>query len=119
MTISDRDELARAVRPVLSEYGAWGTVPPEHPVGVPAWGDSLASEYSDCPESIADALWAAGWRKKPSAAELVLVLVETKGLSYGERAEAVLALMDGPTETGEVVSDVRRGLGATRSRGRF
>ena len=53
-------------------------------------------------DAVADALWAAGWRKKPSAPELVLVLVETNGLSYGERADAILALMDGPTETGDM-----------------
>lgn len=109
MTLSDRDELAREVRPVLSEYGAWGTLPPERPLGVPEWGDSLSSESSDCPEAIAAALWAAGWRKKPSREALVdalggsddPVLHDLRISVWGATADAILALMDGPTETGE------------------
>lgn len=99
---ADRDEMAEAIRPVLSEYGAWGTVPPEHPLGVPVWGDSLSTESSDCPESIADAVLAAGWRKVPSREALQQVLIETGNLSpakkhrhAGEMADAILALING------------------------
>ena len=61
---------------------------------------------------VADVLWAAGWRKKPSATEVrqwvsanfavsngTQVWVEFQG-SIDGFTDAILALMDGPTEKG-------------------
>lgn len=109
-----RDELAATVRPVLADYGAWGTVPPEHPLGLPSWGDRLWADESDCPESVADALIAAGWRKMPSREALARwAHVRFNEFGFGSpqqvwdemeahekvewyrEADAILALMDG------------------------
>ena len=97
--MSARDELAATVRPVLADYGAMGTVPPEHPLGLPDWGDRLWAEQSDCPESIADALLAEGWRKMPSAEQIAEVIGKycSGGLTL-VAADAILALMDGDNE---------------------
>lgn len=65
-----RDELATHARVVLKDYGAVGTVRGEVS-GEVSWGDALFVEESDCPESIADALIAAGWRKMPSREEVI------------------------------------------------
>lgn len=82
-------------------------------------GQALARAYDDpaivtIEEPVAAALIAAGWRKKPSREAIAGVLEESdpEGGSVpdeGERefsfwydqADAILALMDGPTETGD------------------
>ena len=96
----DRDELAEAI--------------------------SDRSEYEGFPpaDEIADALWSAGWRKKPSREDVaramwnlpvnVIDWEELRNLAalndaeykeardyVLEQADAILALLDGPTETGE------------------
>lgn len=90
--MSDRDELA-------GEIGA-----------------ALANAYDDdsvvtVEEPVADVLWSAGWRKKPSRGAMIATLAKEQLLDgyswgsveklYGTQADAILALMDGPTETGE------------------
>ena len=91
--MSDRDELAEAI--------------------------SDRSDYEGFPpaDEIADFLWSVGWRKKPSreaiAAAIALAVDDVDDLDSEpedyrvemfDGAYAVLALMDGPTETGD--SDV-------------
>ena len=100
-----REELATTIRPVLADYGAMGTVPPEHPLGLPSWGDRLSAHESDCPESIADAILAAGYRKMPDReAAIASALAATSkhahfpidyqvGFDHG--VAAILALMEG------------------------
>ena len=102
-----REELATTIRPVLADYGAMGTVPPEHPLGLPSWGDRLSAHESDCPESIADAILAAGYRKMPDREAVIRALAEadeqsdiegswkTMEYMYSPSADAILALMEG------------------------
>ena len=88
------------------------------------------SEYEGFPpaEEIADYLWSAGWRKKPSREELRKVYIlayaqaprekvtipaqlcpddydgstlEATSINMEPILDAILALLDGPTETGE------------------
>lgn len=93
--MSDRDELANAV------------------------GVALANAYDDdaavtVEEPVADALWAAGWRKKPSREAVARAVAlgldgwndyDAASEDYKREllsgADAILALMDGPTETGD------------------
>lgn len=82
--MSTRDEMAATIRPVLGDYGAMGTVPPERPLGLPGWGDRLWADESDCPEAIADALIVEGWRKKPSLSDVLAVLA---GCGIGPNGE--------------------------------
>ena len=58
----------------------------------------------------ADVVWAAGWRKMPSVEELIDALSDDLNWNPGQEhphllmvnmAESILALMDGPIETGE------------------
>ena len=80
--MSDRDELAATIRD-----GGW----------------ALDSEhfYSD---DAADAVIAAGWRKKPSREELRIAIDRYDSAASHDEGllDAVLALLDGPTETGGV-----------------
>lgn len=78
--MSDRDELAATIK-----NGGW-----------PSGSEHF---YSD---DAADAVIAAGWRKKPSRGELKALFVGDQALHYlaPRIADAVLALLDGPTETG-------------------
>jgi hypothetical protein len=102
-----RDELATHARAVLKDYGAVGTVLGEVS-GEVNWGDALFVEESDCPESIADAVLAAGWRKMPSRDAVIRAFAKEQLLDgysatsverlYGGHADAVLALMDGDNE---------------------
>ena len=96
--MTDREEMARAV------WAAEGRKPEgfDNPMNV-----GLVRKSSET----ADALWAAGWRKKPERAQVIRALAKEQLLDgytggaverfYGPQADAVLALMDGPTETGE------------------
>ena len=81
--MNDRDELAATIRD-----GGW----------------ALDSEHFYADDA-ADAVIAAGWRKKPSREALVEAIENSDSWSVQHWsltvAEAVLALMDGPTETGE------------------
>jgi hypothetical protein len=86
--VTARDELATHARAVLKDYGAVGTVRGEAG-GEVSWGDALFVEESDCPESIADAVVAAGWRKMPSRDELVNAMVGSDALAADTRAEAM------------------------------
>lgn len=87
---SDREELAEAI--------------------------SDRSDYEGFPpaDEIADALWSAGWRKKPEREAIARAIAsgldgwndfDAASDDYKrellEGADAVLALMDGPTEAGE------------------
>lgn len=102
----DRDELARTLDPSRVEGRHIGT----------AHAGVLLHELQAA--AIADVLWAAGWRKKPSRDEVARVLAVSNGwpldeweqiitepisrtLTYWATADAILALLDGPTETGE------------------
>lgn len=94
--MSDRDELAVIVYDMTDNY-----YPPT---------------MEKCRE-IAQTLWAAGWRKKPSVTEVEFALYERMGgnvdlgypfmpdgdthLQAASLANAVLALLDGLTETGD------------------
>lgn len=77
--MNDRDELAR----VLSPY-----------------------DHATANSSVAaDVLWSAGWRKMPSR-EAVIEAMSNLGVDWlyddaSSAADEVLALLDGPTETGE------------------
>jgi hypothetical protein len=56
-------------------------------------------------ECAADVVWAAGWRKKPSR-EAVESHLEQMEFHWsepwaGDVLDAILALLDGPTENGE------------------
>lgn len=86
--MSDRDELAR----LLNDSD------PEHGVPVPDDDDEPYAFWYDQ----AEAILAAGWRKKPSAERIAEVIGRycSGGLTL-VAADAVLALLDGPTETGE------------------
>ena len=92
-----REELAKTIRLGLHEYGATGTIPSSAPRGVPYWGDRLWLEESDCPEGIADALIAEGWRKMPSrkAVEQALANSWDDATEYEGAVDAILALMEG------------------------
>ena len=86
--MSDRDELAATIR-----GGGW-----------PSGSEHF---YAD---DAADAVIDAGWRKKPSREEVIDALNVSDPIvggsafadvHWGAQADAVLALLDGPTETGE------------------
>lgn len=89
--MSDRDELAK-VNSILFKY------------------DQLPGDAFGVRGVLAD-LRAAGWRKKPSRGAMIATLAKEQLLDgyswgsveklYGTQADAILALMDGPTETGE------------------
>lgn len=94
--MSDRDELARE----LSAPGLRQQL--------------FAGDPHDfVPEYAADVLWSAGWRKKPSTEELLACVehaidqylredLPEDGLTESETVtDAILALLDGPTKTGE------------------
>lgn len=84
--MSDRDELARE----LSAPGLRQQL--------------FAGDPHDfVPEYAADALWSAGWRKKPSREELRIAIDRYDSAASHDEGllDAVLALLDGPTETGE------------------
>ena len=87
--MSDRDELAQ----LLNDSD------PEHGVPVPDDDDEPYAFWYDQ----AEAILAAGWRKKPSREELTALFVGDQAFHYlaPRIADAVLALLDGPTETGE------------------
>lgn len=85
--MSDRDELAADIRRVDGK----------HDLGAGA---------------LSDVLWAAGWRKKPERDAMARAIFELQYHSthwwdakepekndYRNRADRILALMDGPTET--------------------
>ena len=80
--MSDRDELA-------GEIGA-----------------ALANAYDDdsvvtVEEPVADVLWSAGWRKMPSISELTDCIISVDDQRDTDLlVAAILALLDGPTETG-------------------
>ena len=82
--MSDRDELERVLRQYDMVVGG-------------------RAQYA------AGALWSAGWRKKPSREAVKSVLAEMgvdteaddNDVFHGVVADAILALLDGLTETGE------------------
>lgn len=112
------DELARVIDAEAATY-----------VPATAWGEDIdmsdrgltLADGSDMPLSIGKAVWEAGWRKMPSREILARELyvsdnagVEDAGSHWDHgtvrewtiervyrQADAILALMDGPTETGE------------------
>jgi len=82
--VSDRDELARDIGASLPD---WTTVDRAFGINLPV---------------LADAVWAAGWRKKPTKEELVYVLEDAPRFAEpADVAALILALLDGPTENGE------------------
>lgn len=95
--MSDRDELAEILERSDPEGGS-------HP-------DYGGPEFSYWYPQ-ADAVIAAGWRKKPSREELADLLTRVRvdgarpvngvlSIDAHSFADAILALLDGPTETGE------------------
>ena len=89
--MSDRDELAR----VLDPSGVEG----RH-IGTAHAGLVLHERQA---AAIAEVLWSAGWRKKPSRGDLIVQLAQfwAGQHSLETATDAILALLDGPTETGE------------------
>lgn len=73
--------------------------------------DACEDDASDVPYDVraADAVIAAGWRKKPSRGAVIATLAKEQLLDgyswssveklYGTQADAVLALLGGPIET--------------------
>ena len=86
--MSDRDELAEILERSDPEGGS-------HP-------DYGGPEFSYWYPQ-ADAVIAAGWRKRPSREELRIAIDRyDSAASHDENLlDAILALLDGPTETGE------------------
>ena len=91
--MSDCDELAELLAEERDKH-------PRVPNDMDSWG-------------LAEVVWSAGWRKKPERDAMARAIFELQYHSthwwdagepekndYRNRADAILALLDGPTETG-------------------
>lgn len=82
--MSDRDELAREIHDV--DY----------------YGLNVGNKVTERARDTANALRAAGWRKMPSVAELTDCIISVDDQRDTDvLVAAILALLDGPTETRE------------------
>ena len=110
--MSDRDELARAIDFEVATYRPITTWGVQQEPDFKDLGLTLA-DGSDMPVNIAKAVFEAGWRKKPSREAVARAVAsgldgwndyDAASEDYKREllsgADAVLALMDGPTEKG-------------------
>lgn len=97
--MSDKDDLAREI--YLSDFWA-------NPVAAANDWDSGIAPVREVEQAahVARALWADGWRKKPSREQVAHALSGAEGLGgvfgpqekHWNQADAILALMDGGSD---------------------